>query len=421
MPVLISTDFNGSTAANWPSTWVSLPYITHVYQSVTQYTFSTLSTSGVSALRTGSTTAANATTLEGGHLDTLFNVNATGGLTTHAETGHRVARVSFDIGAPANFNGNPPLGINKNTVWGVGFVSSATASNAQKALLLCVTADTSSGALTFFARKWDGVFPNIIGLTTYASQSLGTATAGATVGTLGIRMTLEPNILRIQAQPSWTPWPAEVTLTASQVFDAMNVAQGVTLLSLPMFAFLQLAGSAFNLNGASQRATLDNFSLENVLAVPIGITVPALPSPTYTQAQAQPTATAETTLAALASITSENDGSVEVLSVQPSYSVQIDDKFDTIEHPYDAGYFVSHAGATRRRRTWRMNWAAITTAEFTSLFALSVAIQGAKKSFLWTDAETGEQVRCYFAGPLSYSLLAPTVYAAEGVAVEALA
>ena len=425
MPTILAADFNGTGSTNWPSTWTREAFITgaHSYGAIAS-TGETISTNNVSALRTG--LAAPYSAAEGGgNLATHFNINGTGGLTTHVETGIRKARFSFDMTAPVSFNGTLNLLV-FNTQYGFGLVASDVSSiNGQYSLLFAVRAaqsGTSTSALTFVVRGWANSNPQAIASQpTLASQSLGTATAGAAIGTLVVGITIEPTLLRVQAMPSWTPWPAEVTLTVSQINAAMNTTVTSSLLAQPFYPHLNLA---YRINGSatpSQHPTLDNFTITNVLAVPLGIVIPpnaALSA--HPQAQAQPAGVAESTLLTAATVTTENDGSALTLDVQPSFSVGLADIFATSEHPYDAGYFASHASATRRRRRWQLSWSTLTEAEFTSLFALSGSAEGARKSFLWTDAETGEQVRCMFEEPLKYQRIAQTLYAAEGTAVEVL-
>lgn len=131
-----------------------------------------------------------------------------------------------------------------------------------------------------------------------------------------------------------------------------------------------------------------------------------------------PALTADPVLSAI-TVADEDDWVAETLDVQPSYSVALEDQYATAEHRFDGGYVQTVATASARRRRWQLRWNAINSTQRTDLEALEENVGGRRRSFKWTDPETGEEVLVRMTSDLSITLKAPGIWSA-GVDVEEL-
>ncbi len=165
--------------------------------------------------------------------------------------------------------------------------------------------------------------------------------------------------------------------------------------------------------GIVATAPVDMF-LDNYRVTDLGnlaAALPVAPAPTLTTF---PTLTPYT-------MSAEDDGTVQTLSVQPSYAMQVADVWEITEHPYEGGYVGTLARQTVRRRQWRFHWDAMNSSEFTAFGALRTAVAGRRSAFTWTDATTNEVIRIKFAEDPSGSLVSPGVYQADALVTEILA
>jgi hypothetical protein len=351
---------------------------------------------------------------QGGQLRTDVNLNSL--LTTNTVTGQRVCELSFVPRSPwasnANLNGSI-----YSTRFAVGLSPSSGSTAGQKAIQFGVALSDTSFGMTGFVAAED--YDDALNPTTLLTLSLPASSAGASPGTFKAVLIIEQTVLGIQLIPSWSGASSILHLTAAQVAGHLGIATPADLRALALYPHLHLGFKVPASPGSGgAKPQIDDFAVNNVTSAPG--TPWGFPPLTYQYASPQPVGATEPVLATLATIQTENDGSALTLTVQPSNVQQISDTFNTNEHAYDAGYFASFATSGRRRRTWRMDWPAITAADFATLLSLSANAGGQAKTFTWTDGETGEAVRCRFAGPLQYKQLAPTVYSASADVVEVL-
>lgn len=422
MPLLLQATFNGTGATNWPSSWTAEPVTIPGMTPLTLTQTPGLTTAGANELLHFGSMIVSATqqpVTRGGNLRTDVDLNSAGYLTTYAPTGQRVASFQFMPRAPADATAALPSGM-RNSVFSVGLTANSGSTASKKSLRFSAFIDAGTAnpaGLQFAVEAIDyGLTLNPVILQT---SSLGTVALGAQTPTVSVDVVIEQTAIGIVAHTSAVT-TAMLTLTASALAGHLGIATPADLRTLTLFPHIHLMHRVATSTTGYAGATLDTFEVHDLVPAS-GFTTqwifPPLASPS---AMPKPVGISDAVLAAAATITQENDSSASVLSVQPTYALEIADTFTTAEHPYDAGYFGSMASVTRRRRTWTMSWKALSDADFLSLFSLSSAVNGAYSSFLWTDVETGEQVRCRFKQPLAYERKGPSLYSADGVAEEVL-
>ena len=114
----------------------------------------------------------------------------------------------------------------------------------------------------------------------------------------------------------------------------------------------------------------------------------------------------------------EDDGTVQTLSVQPSYALQCADEWVVIEHPYDGGYTATVGHQTVRRRVWNFHWDAMGVSDIIAFGTLRAAVRGRQSAFTWAHPTTGETIRIKFDAEPSVSLVAPSIWQAEATVRE---
>ena len=195
-----------------------------------------------------------------------------------------------------------------------------------------------------------------------------------------------------------------VFYNGAQFFDVPNVP-------LPGFAMIGYEDPFASLGSQpdGQWCLLDNFRVTDIgnLADSLSITV----APTLV---GFPTLTPVT-------MSAEDDGGAEVLSVQPSYAMQVEDDWGVVEHVYDGGYTATVARQSVGRRQWSFHWDALNASETAAIGALRLAVEGTKSAFSWTDPTTSETIHISFVEGPRLSLVAPGTYQAEALVREVLA
>lgn len=155
--------------------------------------------------------------------------------------------------------------------------------------------------------------------------------------------------------------------------------------------------------------TLDNFRVVDIGSLADSPTIDVAPS-----LVAFPTLASYT-------LSEEDDGGAEVLTVQPSYAMSVDHEWGVVEHPYDGGYDAVVARQTVRRRAWRFHWDAMDATDVIAFGALRTAVRGRQSAFEWTDPTTAEVHRIRFDDEPQVSLVGPNVWQASATVREVLA
>lgn len=114
----------------------------------------------------------------------------------------------------------------------------------------------------------------------------------------------------------------------------------------------------------------------------------------------------------------EDDGTVQTLSVQPSYALQCADEWIVIEYPYDGGYTATVGHLTVLRRVWNFHWDAMNVADIIAFGTLRAAVRGRQSAFTWDHPTTGETIRIKFDAEPSVSLVGPSIWQAEATVRE---
>lgn len=153
---------------------------------------------------------------------------------------------------------------------------------------------------------------------------------------------------------------------------------------------------------------VDNFRVTDIGSLAASPTIDVAPAAT-----AFPTLTPYT-------VSEEDDGGAEVLTVSPSWVMQLADVWEVVEHPFDGGYTATVARQTVRRREWRFHFDAMNAADTVAFGALKAAVHGTRAAFEWTDTTTGEVVRIRFVTDPTVSLVSSGVWQADAVVREVI-
>lgn len=195
--------------------------------------------------------------------------------------------------------------------------------------------------------------------------------------------------------PLWTSTPS---------VGVWNTATGQSLTS---FATADKRGGVVS-DVAGPPAYLDNFRVTDIGSLAASPTIDVAPAAT-----AFPTLTPYT-------VSEEDDGGAEVLTVSPSWVMQLADVWEVVEHPFDGGYTATVARQTVRRREWRFHFDAMNAADTVAFGALKAAVHGTRAAFEWTDTTTGEVVRIRFVTDPTVSLVSSGVWQADAVVREVI-
>jgi hypothetical protein len=192
--------------------------------------------------------------------------------------------------------------------------------------------------------------------------------------------------------------------TSSPSTAAWNTATGQSLASIT-----DSARTGGIVADAPTDLYLDNFRLTdtgNLTATPAIDEAPTL--------TAFPTLTPYT-------LSDEDDGGSEVMTVQPSYAVEVTDQWTVTEHPYDGGYTGMTAVQSVRRRAWSFRWDALNATDVVSLGNLRTAVYSTRYAFEWTEPTTDEVIRIRFTTPPTFVLVGPLIWQGEALVHEVLA
>ena len=362
---------------------------------------------------------------KGGRVRTNANINGAGMSTVSATSGASIVEYQMRLETPTwitttTLASQGSFGILDSYNSGWLFVLAPIA-GVPAARFRFGAALTTGGMLSFVVDLWQA--------TAYvggnASAAAFAVSAGGTV-TFRVRVETTSSNVTCTFWTGITQWHSH-SWPASQIMTMLGLSGDVRLATLyPAIELWERIPAVAPTAWTEMRH--DDLLITDMVVGPVMVpttpgaagTIPS-PPPTYTTASmAAPVAVAEAVLSTLAGTlvaNAENDAGASTLTVQPSYTLQVADGYQTTEHPYDAGYFASSSQTSKRRRSWGFQWRALNATQFTTLLALAVAVEGKRTSFLWTDPETAEVIRLRFLADLQYQQIAGTgaqaVYAAS--------
>ncbi len=103
----------------------------------------------------------------------------------------------------------------------------------------------------------------------------------------------------------------------------------------------------------------------------------------------KPSPTAPVSYASV-SVPTESNATGSSLTVEPSYSMEITEDWNTREHRADDRTVESFATQSKPRRTWLLGWSRLSKAERDTLESLFESANQIEKSFTWTHPLTSE-------------------------------
>lgn len=110
-------------------------------------------------------------------------------------------------------------------------------------------------------------------------------------------------------------------------------------------------------------------------------------------------------------LATENDGSSAVLPFQPEYSIEMPDRFETLDMRSDGGFLWTRARSARPRRRWSLVSPALEASDAATVATFLDTLKVTKTTFLWTNAETDEVIRSLIIGPeISRVEVGPQIY-----------
>lgn len=126
----------------------------------------------------------------------------------------------------------------------------------------------------------------------------------------------------------------------------------------------------------------------------------------------KPEASAALSLSSI-SVPSEGNASGQALAVPPSYSIPLQEVWNTRELRADDGTIETFPVQAKPRRRWAMKWTGLNEANRTLLRNLLIAADGTVKDFTWTHPETNESIKIRCTEPPSFSQEAGRVWSAS--------
>lgn len=73
----------------------------------------------------------------------------------------------------------------------------------------------------------------------------------------------------------------------------------------------------------------------------------------------------------------------------------------------EGGYTLTRPRYTRIRRTWQLEWRAMSATDYALLTAFYVSTHGGSDSFAWTTPTDGASKTVRFSGPLKAAMIVP--------------
>ena len=133
-----------------------------------------------------------------------------------------------------------------------------------------------------------------------------------------------------------------------------------------------------------------------------------------------PTLTPSFVTAAGITLSTEDDGGSESLSLAPDYSQPIEDQYRVREFVTDSGHVLTRAESSLRRRVWSLHWEAMSPTDKTTLETLTDAVKVRFRTFNWRDPETNLEIRVRFISSARFDRVAFAVWRASAVIEEAI-